>query len=472
MSTHHEIKFGTDGWRGIIGDEFTYKNVRTVASAISHYIAESNNLNNTIIVGFDTRFSSDLFATAVAEIISSHNINVKIFSRPAPTPVCSYSVIQNNCQLGVMITASHNSHEWNGIKIKSEKGSSINPEIVTQVENIIEEVIIKKRTLRGKSNSEIHIFDPIPSYLEGIKKVVDIDQIKSSKLNIVVDNMHGSGAGLLSSLLSDGNIRITEIRSKANPKFPGMEKPEPIETNLKPLSQMVIKKGAHLGLAFDGDADRLGIIDENGKFVTTLEAFSALVNHFLGYRNETSGVACTITMSSMVDKLGENYNIPVYRTPVGFKYVGPKMMEKSCFIGGEESGGYAFKQHIPERDGILSALFFLEAMIIQKKKPSSLIAELQKQMGPHVFERADLSFPPNLRKTFELKIDQLSVDSIGGSEVVLKDRQDGIKLTLKDGSWLAIRMSGTEPLIRVYVESSDKTKIKKIFNDVFIKLKK
>ena len=264
MSTHPEIKFGTDGWRGIIGDEFTYKNVRTVASAISHYIAESNNLNNTIIVGFDTRFSSDLFATAVAEIISSHNINVKIFSRPAPTPVCSYSVIQNNCQLGVMITASHNSHEWNGIKIKSEKGSSINPEIVTRVENIIEEVIIKKRTLRGKSNSEIHIFDPIPSYLEGIKKVVDIDQIKSSKLNIIVDNMHGSGAGLLSSLLSDGNIRITEIRSKANPKFPGMEKPEPIETNLKPLSQMVIKKGAHLGLAFDGDADRLGIIDEKG----------------------------------------------------------------------------------------------------------------------------------------------------------------------------------------------------------------
>ena len=174
----------------------------------------------------------------------------------------------------------------------------------------------------------------------------------------------------------------------------------------------------------------------------------------------------------MVDKLGEYYNIPVYRTPVGFKYVGPKMMEKSCFIGGEESGGYAFKQHIPERDGILSALFFLEAMILQKKKPSSLIAELQKQMGPHVFERADLSFPPNLRKKFELKIDQLSVDSIGDSKVVLKDRQDGIKLALKDGSWLAIRMSGTEPLIRVYVESSDKTKIKKIFNDVFSKLKK
>ncbi|MDA0231946.1 MAG: phosphoglucomutase/phosphomannomutase family protein, partial [Chloroflexi bacterium] len=390
------IRFGTDGWRAVIADEYTYDNVRACAQGVASYLKATGEAGRGVIVGFDTRFSSDRFGAAVAQVIAANGIPVKIFSASAPTPACSFGVVRENAAAGVMITASHNPGEWNGFKVKSSAGSSAPPEMVEQIEKRAAAVLSGEEKVQTGSGSYEKI-DIVPLFVEQLKRVLDVSPIKRSGLKVVVDSMHGSGSGIIKQVLEDGNIEVIEIRGEVNPAFPGMTQPEPVEHNLQPLTQAVRDNGADVGIATDGDADRVGIVDETGRYQSTLEVFSLLGHHLLGRRKEKGGIACTITMSNMVDAVCREFGQPVFRTAVGFKFVGPAMTDNDCVMGGEESGGYAFRGHIPERDGALSGLLYLEAMVMAGKKPSALLADLHRLTGPHTFRRIDAQFDADKR---------------------------------------------------------------------------
>ncbi|MGB1749846.1 MAG: phosphoglucomutase/phosphomannomutase family protein, partial [Dehalococcoidia bacterium] len=437
------------------------------ATAVSLHLLENGESSRGVVVGYDTRFGSKRFAAAVAEELNDYGIDAQVFDVPAPTPACSFSVVDHDAAIGVMITASHNPSEWNGFKVKSASGGSAPPEEVAKIESHLADVLdgtAKVPSSNAAGSSET--FEVIPPYLAQLERVIDLAPIKSSKLKVVVDAMHGSGAGIIPAVLDGGSIEVIEIRSNPNPAFPGMNQPEPIEHNVKPLSAAVLEHGADVGIALDGDADRVGIVDEHGNYFSTLEVFSLLTDHFMGRRNETGGVACTITMSSMVDKLSAKYGEPVYRTPVGFKYVGPTMLDNGCSMGGEESGGYAFKGHVPERDGSLSGLLFLEAMVMSGKSPSRLLSELHESVGFHTFRRDDQTYAASDREKITQAVSNLAPDSLGGLDVESIDRQDGVRVNLAGGSWAVVRMSGTEPLLRLYAEASSQDDLNAILADL------
>ena len=466
MSERPDIKFGTDGWRAIIAEEFPFANVRACAEAVARNLIASGRSHDGLVVGFDTRYGSQRFAHAVADVVNRFGIATQIFDVAAPTPACSFAVVNQSAANGVMITASHNPPEWNGFKVKSAAGGSASPEEVANIELHLADVLDGKSSYSGTHVAQGQVFDVIGPYLEQLHRVIDVDPIKSQPLKIVVDAMHGCGAGIIPKMLAGGAIEVTEIRSESNPNFPGMDQPEPIAHNLRPLSDTVRETGAAVGIALDGDADRVGIIDENGIYFTTLEVFSLLTDHFMGRRNERGGVACTITMSSMVDKLSANYGAPVYRTPVGFKYVGPTMIEENCSMGGEESGGYAFKGHVPERDGALSGLLFLQAMVMSGKKPTELLNDLHALVGPHTFKRIDISYDKTQRSHLAEQVASATPASLGGLAVESDDRRDGVRFDLAGGTWAVARMSGTEPLVRIYAETPDDDTLTAVLGDL------
>jgi phosphomannomutase len=353
-----------------------------------------------------------------------------------------------------MITASHNPGEWNGFKVKSAAGGSAPPEMVEKIEAHVAATLAGKEPVkRGKG--KVEKLDIMPLFVKQLQKVADVERIKKAKLRVVVDSMHGSGAGILRKVLEGGSIEVVEIRGEPNPAFPGMAQPEPVEHNLKTLSAKVRELKADVGIATDGDADRVGFVDEKGRYQSTLEGFSLLAHHLLGRRGEKGGIACTITMSNMVDRICKEYGQPVFRTAVGFKFVGPAMTGNNCVMGGEESGGFAFRGHIPERDGALSGLLYLEAMVMSGKKPSELLAELHKLTGPHTFKRIDAHFDDAKRETIRAAIKSAEPKSLGGMKVVSADRRDGVRFELDGGAWVVARLSGTEPLARVYAEAPD-----------------
>ncbi len=446
------IRFGTDGWRAIIADEYTYENVRACAQGLASFLTASGEAPRGIVVGYDTRFSSDRFAAAVAEVIAANGIPVKVFSEPAPTPACSFGVVHQDAAAGVMITASHNPGEWNGFKVKSPAGGSAPPEMVEQIEDRVGAVLRGELQVKRGPSSDDRI-EIVPLFVDQLKQVVDVAPIAQSRLKVVVDSMHGSGSGILKQVLAGGDIEVTEIRGEANPAFPGMAQPEPVEHNLQPLIDAVRESDADIGIATDGDADRVGIVDENGRYQSTLEVFSLLGHHLLGRRGESGGIACTITMSSMVDAICREFGQPVFRTSVGFKYVGPAMTDNDCVMGGEESGGYAFRGHIPERDGALSGLLYLQAMVMSGKKPSELLAELHELTGPHTFRRIDAHFDDAKREAIGEALKTAEPDSLGGLTVESAGRRDGVRFVLDGGSWAVARLSGTEPLARIYAEA-------------------
>ncbi len=459
------IRFGTDGWRAVIADEYTYENVRACAQGLATHLKETGQASQGVIVGFDTRFSSDRFSAAVARVLTANGIPVKVFSEPAPTPACSFGVVHEDAAAGVMITASHNPGEWNGFKVKSPAGGSAPPEMVEKIEARVADVLSGDIAVEngGGSYESIEI---IPLFVEQLQRVVDVGPIKQSNLKVVVDSMHGSGSGVIARILEGSNIEVTEIRAEANPAFPGMAQPEPVEHNLQPLKDAVRDLGADIGIATDGDADRVGIVDENGRYQSTLEVFSLLGHHLLGRRNESGGIACTITMSNMVDAICKEFGQPVFRTSVGFKYVGPAMTENDCVMGGEESGGYAFRGHIPERDGALSGLLYLQAMVMSGKKPSELLAELHALTGPHTFKRIDAEFEDAKRAAIGQALTTAEPESLGGLRVESADRRDGVRFELEGGSWAVARLSGTEPLARIYSEAHSESERDAILQDL------
>ena len=467
-----QIKFGTDGWRAIIADQFTFENVRKAAQGLAGEMLASGTAKAGAMIAWDTRFGSEPFAIATAEVLAGNGIRCVLATRPAPTPAASFSVIAHKAGGGVMITASHNSASYNGFKVKSDQGGSAPPEMVARIEEEIEriesgEISVQKVSLDDAEKSGLlERFDPTGPYLEQLGRVVDLEPIKQARLKIVVESMYGSGGGLFPRLLSGGNLELIELHGEPNPAFPGFAQPEPIEANLGALRAAVKENGADAGIAFDGDADRVGLVDENGRYISALEGFSLLAHHLLERRRQQGAVVSTITMSSMVDRLGEAYGVDTPRTAVGFKYVGPKMLESDAIIGGEESGGYAFRGHVPERDGLLSGLIFLEALVSSGKSPSELLKDLFAITGPHSFRRIDVQFPEDQRDALQNLIATSEPWTLGGMEVEQSDRLDGVKYFLEGGGWGIVRMSGTEPLLRMYAEAQDAEAVNRVLEDL------
>ena len=465
------IKFGTDGWRGIIADDFTFDNVRVCAQAVVDYLRERRLAGLGLVIGYDTRFASEDFAAAVAEVSAANEVKTLLSQKAVPTPVLSYDLVLRGAGGGVIITASHNPAKWNGFKYKPEYGGSASPEVVTALEKNIIRILASGKVKHipleeAEKSSRVLKIDPEPPYMEHIRKLVDLESIKRAGLKVVVDSMYGAGAGYLPKLLSGSSTQVTELNGERNPSFPGMSQPEPIMRNLRALSSTVMSQGADVGLALDGDADRLGIIDEKGHFITTLQAFALLAVYLLEVKGQRGAMVKSITSTSMLYRLGELYDVPVLETPVGFKYVGPSMIRENAIIGGEESGGFGFRGHIPERDGILSGLYFLDLMVKTGKSPSELLDHLFSKVGPHHYQRIDISFASEQRGKVEERLRNARPDTMGGVKVTSQDTNDGLRFIQEDRSWVLVRFSGTEPLLRTYAEAGSMEQVRRLLDDM------
>ncbi len=459
------IKFGTDGWRGVIADDFTFSNVRICAQAVASYLIQAGLAHRGLLVGYDTRFASEDFARAVAEVAAANGIKAYLCSKATPTPVISYGVLDKNAGGAVVITASHNPAQWNGFKYKSQDGASAPTEVVARLEKNISSTIASGKIARKPLNEAlkqglVEYVDLEPAYRKQIASLIDVKEIKKAKPRIMVDSMYGAGAGYFRMLLGDDHI--TEINGQPNPAFPGMKQPEPIAVNLVQLKALVKEKKASVGLATDGDSDRIGIIDEKGNFLTQLQVFALLALYLLEVRGERGAIIKTITTTSMLYRLGELFNVPVHETAVGFKYVAPLMASEGALIGGEESGGYGFRGHVPERDALVSGLYFLDLMAKTGMTPSQLLEYLYSKVGPHYYDRTDIEFPEPERRQMAGRLKESSPASLDGAKVAKKDTFDGFRFTLDDSSWLLIRFSGTEPLLRIYAESDSPARVSRL----------
>jgi alpha-D-glucose phosphate-specific phosphoglucomutase len=452
------IKFGTDGWRGIIAADFTFDNVRICAQAVAGYLKQHRLDKRGLVIGYDTRFASEDFAAAAAEVMAGNDVKVHLCLRPAPTPVVSFAVPATKSAGGIVITASHNPGSWNGFKYKSQDGASAPENVTSQIEENIgsltsRRVSVKRLALdTALKRGVVDYMDPSPVYFEHLGRFVDLEKLRRQKLNIVVDPMYGAGIGYFKAILQGGDLKVAEINAERNPAFPQIQ-PEPIARNLTRLSRSVVARKADVGLATDGDADRIGIIDEKGRFLTQHQVFALLCLYLLEARGERGAMVRTLTSTMMVSRLGELFDVPVYETPVGFKYVAPLMMKRNAIIGGEESGGYGFRGHVPERDAILAGLYFLDFMAETKKTPSQLLDYLYSKVGPHYYDRRDFHISAANRRTIVQRLASNPPKKLAGSRLTRIDTTDGFRFFLGDESWLLIRFSGTEPLVRVYAEA-------------------
>ena len=462
-----KIRFGTDGWRGRIAEDYTFANIRRCTQGFAHYLLKKGLKNEWVIVGYDQRFHSENFAAAVAEVLAANGLRVFITDKATPTPVISYSVLNKKAVGAVNITASHNPPTDNGFKVRDDHGGAIDPDGLIEIESYIpdnEAMASRIAFDDGISQSKIVIFDPDKAYIDQIHRLVDLETIKNAGLNVLIEPMWGNGIGWFPHLLNGGKTKIEEIHNQRNPIFPEMKRPEPIPPNVDVGLLETKNRNSDVLIITDGDADRLGIGNEKGEFIDQLRVYGLLGYYFLEVRNERGPIVKTLSTTNMLTKLGELYNVPVYETGVGFKYVAPKMVETNAMLGGEESGGYAFRGHVPERDGILAGLYFLDMMVRLGQKPSELLETLFKKVGPHYYDRIDTPFTGD-RKSREQNIINSNPTQIGGIRVKNLDTTDGFKFNLEDGGWLLIRFSGTEPIVRVYCETTRQEKVKALLDD-------
>ena len=462
-----DIRFGTDGWRGRVADAYTFDNVRRCSQGFASYMLNQGKGGEKIIVGYDKRFASEDFAAAVAEVLAANGLRVLLTDGATPTPVISYAVVAQGAAGAVNITASHNPPSDNGFKVRDEHGGAIAPDGLLEIESLIPSINgVKRMPLEEalKRGSVAH-FDPAPAYLAQIERLIDVQPIKDAGLTVLVDAMWGNGAGWFPRILGGGKTRIVEIHAQRNPLYPEMSRPEPIPPNTDVGLAKVTEVGADVAIINDGDADRVGIGDEFGNFINQLQVYALLAMYFLEVRGERGPIVKTLSTTSMLEKLGRIYDVPIYQTGVGFKYVAPKMLETDALIGGEESGGYAFRGHVPERDGILAGLYILDLMVRMKMTPSQLIEHLYSQVGAHYYDRIDTRFPADQRDATRQRIMDANPATIGGLDVTGLDTTDGFKFGLADGGWLLIRFSGTEPIIRVYCETTHGEKVQSILED-------
>ena len=453
------IKFGTDGWRGIIADDFTFDSVARCSQGLADYLRAEGSASRGLVVGYDTRFASREFAETVASVVAGNEIAVYLCREPAPTPVISHQVVQQGAAGGVVITSSHNPAAWSGFKFKSAQGGSASQAVTDMLELCIESAR-PPRTLpldEGRAAGLVHDIDPAAAYRESIARLVNLDVIRAAGLNVLVDAMHGAGAGYIAGLLPGGTTSVTELRAEVNPAFPGMAQPEPIAHNLAELCRRVPADGASVGLALDGDADRIGLVDETGRFVSTLEVFSLLALYLLE-RGDRGALVKGVTASVMLNKLAQRYGVDIAELPVGFKNIGPRFVADDALLGGEESGGYAFRGHIPERDGILSGLYLLEYMAVAGLTASGMVRRLFDVVGEHRYQRRDVAFDPAARAAILDRLVGSPLSELAGMAVRNMDEIDGRRWML-DAGWVAARFSGTEPLLRIYCEADTEANV-------------
>ena len=450
--------------------------MRVCAQGVAEWVQQSGDADRGIVVGFDRRFRSEHFAAAAAEVVAAHGIHVFLASAASPTQSFSYATMRKKAKAGIVITASHNPWTDNGFKVKEETGAAASPAVITQLEAIINPLETRPGDIRrmkyddARAKGLIEIFDPAPDYLARVGELFDLEAFRGAGYRIVCEPLFGSAAGYFPKLLGGGRTQVIELHAERNPYFGGVN-PEPIPPNIDEFLARIPAEKADVGLAVDGDADRAGLADEKGTFVTTLTLYSLLMWYLLEVRKLRQPVVKTVNMSAMVDRLGKKYGVPVYEVPVGFKYIAPKMQETGAMMGGEESGGFGFAMHLPERDGIVADLFFLDFMLKTKKKPSQLIAELMDMVGPSFYLRRDLhldaaSYARNKIEIMKRLSGEKPTELAGHTveRVVTLDTGDGVKFFLDDGSWLLIRLSGTEPLVRVYTETRSGSEVKPLLD--------
>jgi phosphomannomutase len=450
-----EIKFGTDGWRGVIADDYTFENVRRVAAAIAAYVLKHENGRTGVMIGYDTRFASPQFARLVADVVAGAGIPVKLANDYTPTPAVSLAVKQQKAAGGVMVTSSHNPWNWNGVKFKAKFGGSATPAIMKQVEDELD-----AGAAPSGNRADIEEVDFKQAHIDAMCKFADLDLIAKAKFKFAIDSMYGSGRGVIAHIFGEHGIEYVAIRQEVNPLFPGIN-PEPIEPHVDLLRKTVIKEKCHAGLATDGDADRIGAMTEDGTFVDAHKCFAVLTRWMLERKQWPGDVVRAFNTTGMVDRIAAKHGRKLHECPIGFKYIADLMMDHEIVIGGEESGGIGYSRYLPERDGLLNSLLLANVMAEEHKPLGELVADLQREFGPHYFGRRDLHIPEAVKQSAIQRARADSTTKVGRYNVLKKETMDGVKIFLdapKDGNgavpWILFRASGTEPLLRLYSEAA------------------
>jgi len=447
------IKFGTDGWRGIISEDFTSDNARIVATAIARYVVRAEDARKGVLIGYDHRHTSEEIAAEIAEVISSTGTPAWLADKPCPTPAISLMVRQRNAAGGIIVTASHNPHSWNGIKYKASYGSSALPSIVAQIESELERVLANGMPSLPPRRELIQPLEPRAPYLDTIEKLVDWNRLREARFRFVIDPMHGSAAGLLHQLFVRNGIACEEIRGTRDPRFGGVH-PEPIEPHIGALRKAVLAGKYDAGFAADGDGDRIGAIDRDGNFINPHQIFALLVWHLAGTRKLPGDIAKTFSVTKLIDALAAKYNRKLHEVPIGFKYICELMLEQNILIGGEESGGIGFSMYLPERDATVSALLLAELMAWHGKSLGELIATLHREFGEFRYGRIDLDVRPSQKLKAIEYFSDTRLDQFEEWSITRRENMDGIKLYLGNIGWVMVRASGTENLLRIYAETS------------------
>jgi alpha-D-glucose phosphate-specific phosphoglucomutase len=450
-----EIKFGTDGWRGIIADDFTFDNVRRVAGAIASYALKYEEAQRGVFVGYDARFASPRAAQVVAEVLAASGIPVKLANDYTPTPAISYAVKHQGAAGGVMVTSSHNPWNWNGVKFKAKFGGSATPAIMKRIEEELAAGAMPKGT-----KATVEEVDFKKAYVAAVSSFVDMDLIAKTKFKFAVDAMYGSGRGVLTGIFAGRGVQYVAIREELNPLFPGIN-PEPIEPHTAMLQETVVREKCDAGLATDGDADRVGAVAEDGSFVDSHKIFCVILRWLLERKKWPGDVVRGFNTTRMIDRIAAKYGRKLHETPIGFKYIADLMMEGDILMGGEESGGIGYSRFLPERDGVLNCLLLANVMAEEGKPLGQLVKELQSEFGAHYYGRRDLHIPEEMKQSAIERARAESTQTLGRYRVIKKEHMDGVKFFLDaptngDGAeaWLLFRASGTEPLLRLYSEAS------------------
>jgi alpha-D-glucose phosphate-specific phosphoglucomutase len=464
------VKFGTDGWRAVISEEFTFDNLRLVSQAIADFICEENPADPHVVIGFDTRFLSDRYAAEVACVMAANGINTLLARADTPTPAISYAVYNRKATAGVMITASHNPPRYNGVKLKASFGGSASPDQHRRVEAFLEQNQTAGRMPHVMSIEEairsdrVVKFDPAWAYYEHLGQLVDLDIIHEGELRIIHDAMYGAGRRTISEMLMRTRTDVLNLRDEMNPGFGGIH-PEPIAKHLTLLSSMMMNSNRHAGLATDGDADRIGAVDARGQFVDPHRIFGLILRYLLEKRGLRGRVVRTVSTTRMIDRIAADHGLPVVETPVGFNHIADLMIDNKVVMGGEESGGMSVHGHIPEGDGVLMGLLLLEVMADAHLPLHELVDDLLAKYGPAQYARTDMKLSrPVAKAELARKLVETAPDAVAGVAVEEVRTSDGIKYYLADGSWLLIRPSGTEPVLRVYAEAPNDERVKALLS--------
>jgi alpha-D-glucose phosphate-specific phosphoglucomutase len=452
------IKFGTDGWRAVISEEFTFENVRKVSQAVADYFNSNRkpltaNRTPQLVIGYDTRFLSDKYAQTIAEVLTANGIKVFLINRPCPTPMACLVIKEKRLSAGLIVTASHNPPEYNGIKIKMDYAGPAELEVTQAIESLIDKNEVKRVSVKdAQKNNLLELIDPSEEYIKFLRKYLDIGLFNKKKFNLLVDVMYGTGNSFIPQILRGTRCKVTLLHNEYNPGFGGIN-PEPIPQNMKEAVRVIKTAKFDLGIVNDGDADRVACLRPDGEIINAGQVLSLIILHLLEDRKWRGGIVKTISNTTLLDRIARKYNLKLYETAVGFKYISKLIREEDILAGGEESGGIGVKNYLPERDGMLTGLLILEMMAAQNKSIIQIMKEVDKEFGEFHYVRQDMHYPEESKKKLFIALKEKPFDSLYNKMVVQVKDFDGIKFICADDSWLLFRLSGTEPILRVYAEA-------------------